>query len=230
MKTIITAILTVMALAFLSPAMAAPKEFYGKHLCAYQGFTCVKIKRGDTWKKLFPDAKQREIVKRLNRTNTRLYRRSWIVVPDNLSRVTHMDMSPFPEQIHSTGSRHIIVKLSLHAFGAYDKNGRLVHWGPISGGKGWCPDMGKPCKTATGSFKVIQKKGPGCVSGKFPLDKGGGAKMPYCMHYYRGFALHGAQLPGYHASHGCIRMNKDDAKWLNHHFSRIGKTRVTVEK
>ena len=60
--------------------------------------------------------------------------------------------------------------------------------------------------------------------------------MPYCMYFHKGFALHGSNdIPGFRASHGCIRMFTDDAKWLNHEFVDIAKdtnaylgTKVTV--
>ncbi len=43
--------------------------------------------------------------------------------------------------------------------------------------------------------------------------------MPYCMHFFMGYALHGSdQVPGYAASHGCVRMFIEDARWLNEEF------------
>ncbi len=200
----------------------AQSKYYGAHLCGYPEFKCITVKSGDTWEKLFPNERQREIVKRLNRTNTPLGYRRWIVVPTNIAEVNHLDLSPFPDTIKTNGKKLLIVNLGLHAFGAYNEEGRLVHWGPVSGGKGWCPDIKHYCNTAVGTFQVIQKEGPKCVSPKYPVETGGGAPMPWCMHYYRGFALHGSTLPGFHASHGCIRLFKDDAKWLNQHFLDIG--------
>ena len=120
------------------------------------------------------------------------------------------------------------VKL-IHAVAAYNTKGELVHWGPVSGGKGWCPDVRQYCNTAVGAFRVVQKQGPECISEKFPVETNGGAPMPYCMHYYRGFALHGSTLPGFHASHGCIRLFHDDAQWLNKHFLKVGD-RVVVTR
>lgn len=52
--------------------------------------------------------------------------------------------------------------------------------------------------------------------------------MPYCMFYSDGYALHGSyNLPGYHASHGCVRILPEDAKWLRHEFIE-SETLVTV--
>lgn len=208
-------------------AAFAAEKYYGGHLCGYEGFKCVKVKSGDTWAKLFPNKKQREIVKRLNRTNMSIRHRPWIVVPVHLDGLSYMDLSPFPDYIGDQGGKLIIVNLALQAFGAYDKEGYLVHWGAISGGRGWCADAGQECKTATGEYRIFRKQGPGCVSVKFPLTTGGGAPMPYCMHYYRAFALHGSTLPGYHASHGCVRLFFEDAKWLNKNFVDLG-TKIFV--
>jgi lipoprotein-anchoring transpeptidase ErfK/SrfK len=197
-------------------------KYYGANLCSYPEFHCIHIKPSDTWTTLFPNERQREMVKRLNRTNTPVNYRSWIVVPNNMSQIDYMDLSPFPNTIKATGQKLVIVNLGLQAFGAYDENGNLVHWGPVSGGKGWCPDAHRYCYTAVGSFKVISKEGPECVSTKFPMETEGGAPMPYCMYYYRGFALHGSTLPGFNASHGCIRLFVEDAEWLNKHFLKEG--------
>ena len=209
-------------------ALASP-QYYGQNLCGYPGFTCVKIHRGDTWEKLFPNARERELVMRFNRTNIPLNYRSWIVVPDHLSSLNEMELSPFPLQRDTHGKKLIYVSLSKQAFGAYDANGKLVYWGPVSGGRGYCADIGIACNTATGSFKVYRKQGDECISSKFPVETSGGAPMPYCMHFNGGFALHGSTLPGYNASHGCVRLFPEDAKWLNQDFANIG-TPVVISR
>lgn len=224
--------ITAVALLSVSTVSMAEEElnskYYGGHLCAYDAFNCIKVKRGTTWAKQFPNKAEREIVKRLNRINIPLRNRRWIVVPADIKTVSHMDLSPFPDAIDTGGKKKIIVKLGLHAFGAYDESGQLVHWGPVSGGKGWCSDINRKCETAVGSYRIIEKKGPSCVSKIFPVETGGGAPMPYCMHYYRGFALHGSTLPGFHASHGCLRVFHDDAKWLNREFLDVGTPIVVM--
>lgn len=228
MKRLVAILTTILIISSLSlPAVA--RSYYGKHLCAYPQFTCIPVKSGDTWTRLFPNTSQRELVKRLNRTNTPLRNRRWIVVPNDLGRLTLMDLSPFPAAIKAQGKRLLIVNLPLHAFAAYDPSGKLVHWGPVSGGKDWCDDIDAPCQTATGTYQIIRKQGAECESSKFPVETDGGAPMPYCMHYYRGFALHASRLPGYHASHGCIRLFYKDAKWLNEHFADIGTKIIVME-
>lgn len=125
-------------------------------------------------------------------------------------------------------SNIINVNLSHGTWAAYDAQGQLVNSGPVSGGKSYCPDIDKKCKTATGTFKIYEKRGAKCKSKIFPVGKGG-APMPYCMFFHQGFALHGSNaVPNYNASHGCIRMKPTDAKWLHENFVNVGKTRVKV--
>lgn len=200
----------------------AAQANYGKRLCGKRGYICIKAKSGDTWKKLFPNLREEQIVRRINRTNTRLRRGMIIAVPKNLYAISHMEVSPFPRRIEPRGRNLLLINLRLQAFGAYDAYGRLLHWGPVSGGRGWCPDVRRRCGTPRGTFFIISKGGAGCVSTKYPIGRGG-APMPYCMFFYGNYAMHGSFLPGYHASHGCIRMFKEDAKWLNRNFTRRGR-------
>jgi hypothetical protein len=131
-----------------------------------------------------------------------------------------------PEKINQTNI--INVNLAHGTWGAYDAEGKLVHSGHVSGGKSFCPDINKKCKTVTGTYTIYTKKGADCKSKIFPVGKGG-APMPYCMFFQGGFALHGSNaVPNYNASHGCVRMSPADAKWLNQNFVSVGSTRVNV--
>ena len=136
------------------------------------------------------------------------------------------DFSPVPYNIETEGEPEVIISIADHAFGAYDANGELIKWGPISAGKGYCPDTKTYCRTVRGEFEVYRKGSEYCKSSKYPLGKGG-APMPYCMFFYKGFAMHGSTLPGYHASHGCVRLFEEDAQWLHSEFIEKG-TKVTV--
>jgi L,D-transpeptidase ErfK/SrfK len=193
---------------------------YGAQLCKQDAFECYTVKKNDSWKKLFPDETKRDLVMRINRININLYRGMKIAIPKDLATATMMDYAPMPKQISAPGERYIYVSLDpkVLAWGAYDETGTLKFWGPVSGGRGWCPDVGRGCNTATGKFHVYQKQGRWCVSSKFPIGRGG-APMPYCMFFRGGFALHGSyEVPGYNASHGCVRMFIPDARWLNEDF------------
>lgn len=133
--------------------------------------------------------------------------------------------SPLPQRISS--GNIIKVDLGRLVWGAYDDNGYLVRWGRASGGKGYCPDIRRGCRTVTGTYTIYSKKGPGCRSSRFPVGRGG-APMPYCMHFKGGYALHGGHVPDYNASHGCVRVPREDAEWLNEDFVRVGSTRVNI--
>ncbi len=207
-----------LAALFLLSVEAAWAKRYAERYCQQPGYQCIIIERGQTWASLWPDAYQREVVQRLNRMNIPLRKGMRIAVPDEIETVTLWDISPFALQETAQGEKIIYVSLKELAWGAYDEDGQLIYWGPVSGGKNWCKDVGRSCRTAQGSHQFIRKQGAGCVSSKFPLGRGG-APMPYCMFFYRGFAMHGSPtVPGYHASHGCVRLFKEDARWLNEEF------------
>ena len=140
-----------------------------------------------------------------------------IAVPKNLDKLTIFDIAPFPLKINSEGEKQIIVDQDKLAWGAYDKDGKLVNWGPISSGRDRCVDSAKSCRTLTGVFRMFSKENENCRSNTFD-----NARMPYCMYFHKGFALHGSNdIPGRRASHGCVRMFTRDAKWLNHNFVEI---------
>ncbi|RDI44529.1 L,D-transpeptidase [Aquicella lusitana] len=219
--------LTLSAIIFF-PHTALAKT-YGAKLCDLPQYECYAVKRGDSWQKLFPDEDQRDIVMRINRMNTKLYPGLKIAVPTSFGS-DPLDYSPFPQYIDPPGTKFILVSLSKLAFGAYDSNGTLQRWGPVSGGQNYCADVRRGCRTPAGKFAIYQKRGAGCVSSKFPLGKGG-APMPYCMFFHRGFALHGSYtVPGYHDSHGCVRLFVNDAKWLNQEFANGSRVTVIINK
>lgn len=201
--------------------------YYGAKLCRQSGYSCYRTRRGDSWTKLFPQARDRNVVKRANRMNSRLHAGLVIAVPNNLRGKDHMSISPFPSRTEPQGEKILYIDLKHHAFGAYDANGYLLHWGPVSGGKGWCPDIGRRCYTPKGTFRVYRKGGDGCKSSKYPIGRGG-SPMQYCMFFYGHYAMHASYLPGYHASHGCIRMFYEDAKWLNRKFVTLGASGTKV--
>ncbi len=218
----------ILSLCILPLSLA--QAYYGKELCHYPQFKCIKVKRTDTWEKLWPDPRQRDLVMRLNRTNLALTSRSWVVVPRNLPQVELLELSPFPSHMDSSGNRLVYVDLGKSAFGAYNENGQLIYWGPVSGGKEFCADTQESCTTPPGDYKIYMKKGADCFSTIFPVDTAGGAPMPYCMFFYQGYALHGSSaVPGYNASHGCVRLYKDDARWLNEEFTQIGTKVVVID-
>lgn len=211
---------------------------FGESLCRSPDYFCMKIKAGDQWDTLFPKPEERDIVKRINRMNIRLRASMIIAIPKNLDRLTIYDVSPFPRYIDATGEKTIYVSQKQLAWGAYDANGELLWWGPLSSGSGHCKGIDGTCTTPSGTFRVIRKQDIDCISTTFPIrpyGESGGAEMPYCMHFFRGYALHGSDtVPGYRASHGCVRLFIEDARWLNEEFIELPDsegqgTRVIVE-
>lgn len=133
----------------------------------------------------------------------------------------------FPVKREPTGKKLVIFDPKATAWAAYDADGNRVNTGRASGGQQFCSDVGQPCKTVSGKFRVFRKEGAECVSKKFPIGEGG-APMPYCMFFHNGYAMHGSlHVPDYNASHGCIRMLPSSAKWLSDNFVDIG-TEVEV--
>lgn len=228
MKTLIIRIIAIAFVFAFTPTIIFAKSF-GSKICKENGYTCYVVKKGDTWAKLFPDKEEREIVKRINRMNVPLYRGLTIALPASGVQ-GHMEYAPFPAQIDPLGEKAVIIDMSDLAFGAYGPDGTLENWGPISGGKQYCADVGRGCRTPTGKYAIYSKQGAGCKSTKFPVGRGG-APMPYCMFFKGGFAMHGSPtVPGYNDSHGCVRLFTDDAQWLNQEFSSGSYVKVIIRQ
>jgi hypothetical protein len=216
-------VITVSLLLTMSQAIAA--SFYGTALCGYPQYTCIKVTSGQSWENLFPDPVQRDIVQRVNRTYNSLWTGREIAIPKNLEHLTIYDVAPFPIKLEGETEKQVIIDQEKLAWGAYDAEGNLVSWGPISSGRDKCSDSNKSCRTLAGIFRVFSKENVHCSSDIFPIGKGG-AKMPYCMYFHKGFALHGStDIPGQRASHGCVRMFINDAKWLNEQFVDLSSER-----
>ena len=100
-----------------------------------------------------------------------------------------------------------LIKINLSKQKIYAiENGDIVFSGNVSTGK-------EGHRTPRGTFKIIDKE-KFHISNKYP-EPNGGAKMPF-MHRLTnsGLAIHQGYLPGYPASHGCIRVSKSTAKKL----------------
>jgi lipoprotein-anchoring transpeptidase ErfK/SrfK len=115
-------------------------------------------------------------------------------------------LSPFPERVAAFAFEHrlVVVSLRVQAFAAYD-SGRRVLWGPVSTGSDASP-------TPVGRYRI---------NWKLPLHRSTvdpSWLMPWCMNIDNrvGTALHAYALPGHPASHCCIRLLEEDARWLYH--------------
>ena len=161
-----------------------------------EGFTEYQVQSGDTWGSITPDANSALLAMRVNRVDRRhLLPGMKVIIPD--SSVAHQYV-PVPRHIKNSESRELVIFLENQYFGAYE-NGELVHWGPISSGKNG--------RTRVGSFKALWK------DRWHRSSKYGNAKMYFSVQYNGDYFTHEQSLPGYAASHGCVRMLKEDAAW-----------------
>jgi hypothetical protein len=133
-----------------------------------------------------------------------------------------------PSSISMQGERVIIVDPKIHKWGAYSSTGMLLREGLASAGSKWCSDLGRPCRTKAGVFRINSLGNQDCVSSRYPIDVGG-APMPYCMYFNGNQALHGSnELAEANISHGCVRISIQDAEWLRYDFVRVG-TKVIIK-
>ena len=113
-------------------------------------------------------------------------------------------ISPFPA--HLEGARAIpkilLVSLEAQAFAAYE-SGNLVRWGPISSGK-------KATPTPAGLYFTNWR----AKLRRSSVDENWLLPWYFNIDDRLGLGIHQYDLPGYAASHGCVRMMEDDARWV----------------
>lgn len=131
------------------------------------------------------------------------------------------------QTFNTGGERAFVFSPRYKRWGAYDKDGYRVAGGVANGGADYCAELGRPCHTPIGNYRVHSKKSADCVSSRFPLGRGG-APMPYCMFFNGGYAIHGSPyISDRNGSHGCIRVQTSAAQWLHRYFMNPG-TKVIV--
>ena len=184
-----------------------------------------------TWEFLWPDDREREIILKVNRINIKPYRELLLAIPRIMANLTYYDFSPFPFIIDPPLEPVLIWDPSLLAWGAYGIEGALLNWGPAVGGKDYCPDIGRSCRTKTGEFRILRKEGRYYHSKSYPVGCSGKncAPMPYAVFFAPYYAFHAGTLPGKNASHGCVRVLYEDAQWLSEIFVQIG-TKVIIRE
>jgi len=168
---------------------------------APEGFDLVKLEKTASVGKLCEqDVTCETIFMKVNRTDRkRIPSGKQVLLPVNTEKAS--EYVPVPQQlIDSRGEREVRVFLDEQYFGAYEK-GLLLFWGPISSGT-------KSHPTWPGKFFVNYKQ-----RHKRSI-KYNNAQMPFSINYDGPYFIHQQSLPGYPASHGCIRLLEDDAKRL----------------
>jgi len=167
---------------------------------------CRRLKKGETLEGLFSD-KWMDVV-RFNRVDRRhVYPGINIKVPKRLEDIK--DFTPMPEYYQPAESepKFILVNLSEQFLGAYEY-GRLLFSSPIATGE-------DGNETPNGEFRITAFESRHKSSLYF-IEK---TRIPYPMHYglrfytnRKGisFWIHGRDLPGYPASHGCIGLYDEE--------------------
>ena len=141
-------------------------------------------------------------------------------LPRHIEFVTHTTL---PEKIESSNKNTFIFDPNNLQWAVYNQKGERVGIGKGVGGKDFCPDINRPCRTIEGTYAVYRIENEDCTSKTFPIGEGGGAPMPHCMFFHKGYAIHGSNLlPDENASHGCIRVTKPAAQWMNENYLKPG--------
>ncbi len=196
----------------------------------------VKIKKGGTYYKLF--GKNWRLVRALNRIDEKSLRIGeeiiFPVAPGDWEKLKKWAPLPKFNREFSGVKNAILVDLKTQYFGAYEY-GRLKFFGPISSGSEKCvktvtirnggeeedKEIVSNCETPGGIFRSLARH-KDHVSSEYQDAEGNGVKMPYAVMFTiqkdpdkkikTAFWIHGGALPGYPASHGCVRVLVEDAE------------------
>ncbi|MEW6002627.1 MAG: L,D-transpeptidase [Nitrospirota bacterium] len=167
---------------------------------------CRRLRKGETVENLFKD-RWVDVV-RFNRVDRRhVYPGISIKVPKKFEDIKNF--SPLPKYYEPAEKKpkFILVNLSEQFLGAYEY-GKLVFSSPIATGE-------DGNETPNGEFRITAYDSRH-ESSLYFIEK---TKIPYPMHYglrfyitKRGisFWIHGRDLPGYPASHGCIGLYDEE--------------------
>lgn len=140
----------------------------------------------------------------LNRADAAHFKSGEMYVVPDVFFADVLKYSPFPQELPllSETDQCVLISYSLQAFAAYSR-GQLVRWGPVSMGK-------QSTLTPTGLFHCNWKSRK-TISTINP---------EWVMEWYinldnmLGVSMHQYDLPGYPASHACVRLLNEDAIFL----------------
>ena len=116
---------------------------------------------------------------------------------------------PDPESLPAADSRQLDIRLGSQTFNYYE-DGQLVWSGKISSGAAEHP-------TPKGSFSVqskLRNKRSGSYTNFFDRP----TPMPYALQFSGPYWVHEGYVPNEPASHGCVRLRCEDAKFV---YARI---------
>lgn len=185
------------------------KNKSSKKYAVYKGdeYSYWPIKNSDSLRKLFYNTftkEQQYTIAALNRIDTdHIKTRDTLIVP-NQFKGSFMEYTPFPKKLDNLVEvpKIIIFSYPVQAYGVYEK-GNLVKWGPTNMGK-------KSAQTPRGLFFTNWKgrKVRSTVDDEWILN------WNFNINNSGGVGWHQYALPGYPASHSCLRLLDADAQWL----------------
>jgi hypothetical protein len=151
---------------------------------------------------------QIDVLEKLNRRDRTHLPRTEPVVPGLVVPAAWIDdplaYSPMPAEwpAAAASAKALVVHQPLQVFAAYE-NGRLIRWGPVSTGR-------KETPTPEGAFNLTWRS----------RSRRSTDNQAWLLEWYfnfvneRGVSFHQFELPGYAASHACVRLLERDARWL----------------
>ena len=147
---------------------------------------------------------ERSLIAAINRVDPNLLRyQDSVIVPSDLSKPIEAYF-PFPDTLPVINDvyRMIIFSYPAQAFAAYEY-GKLAITGPTSMGKA-------KTKTPTGIFYTNWKAEESISTSNSEWL----LRWNFNVANFKGVGFHQYQLPGYPASHSCMRLREEDAKLL----------------
>ena len=145
-----------------------------------------------------------KIIAAINRVDVKFLKRlDTIVVPSDLSlEIKNYFPYPFDAPFLSQVKKLLFFSYPTQSFAAYE-NGKLVYTGPTSMGR-------KADMTPTGLFYTNWKAEQTTSTFNDEWD----LKWNFNIENKLGVGFHQYEMPGYPASHSCLRLTEKDAKYL----------------
>ncbi|HSD09136.1 L,D-transpeptidase [Flavobacterium sp.] len=162
------------------------------------------LENAKEWLKNHKDVKDLSVVLAVNRTDKNNFAKlDSVVIPKDLSGDVVFYL-PFPLEVTSLQAvdKIILFSYSTQTFGIYE-NGILMRSGPTNMGR-------KKDPTPTGLFFTNWK----AEETTSTFNDEWNLKWNFNVENKKGVGFHQYELPGYPASHSCMRLQEDDAKFL----------------
>ena len=192
-----------------------------EYIITYKLDSLANEKQIDSFRTQYSN-EQQKIIFALNRLDpNRLKLGLNLLIPDTLFNDINR-YSPFPEEFDILDSipKVVLISQRIQGFALYE-NGRLVKWGPVSSGKQSTPT---PNGLHYGNFKAKKK-----ISSVNP-----DWLLPNYFNFmnFEGVGVHQYALPGYPASHACVRLRMEDSQFIYDWANQweLDKTGWKIEK